>query len=132
MNIQVLDQTKLRLSRFDLEELNVSLENGTERYSAISMFVTSLARCTFAVLGHYAMRMKITTQNITMDLTWDFIKDPTRINQITMTIYWPELPEKRITSVERASHKCTISMTIRNSVDVNTTVFNTNNPTLQN
>ena len=98
MNIQVLGQTELRLSRFDLDELNVSLENETERYSAISMFVTSLARCTFVVLDHYAIRMEITAQNITIDLRWDFIENPTRISQINMNIYWPELAEKRIAS----------------------------------
>jgi len=124
MNIDVLGQTELRLSRFDLEELNVSLKNEATRYSAIAMFVTSLARCTFAVLDHYAMRMEITTENIVTHLTWDFIEDPTRINQITMKIIWPELPDKRIASVERASHKCTISTTVKDCIKINTSVSN--------
>ena len=126
MNIQVLGQTELRLSRFDVEDLNVSLENNSTRYSAIAMFVTSVARCTFAVLQNYSTRMDITTENIVMHMTWDFIEDPTRINQINMSIYWPELPEKRITSVERASHKCTISTTIQDCISIKTAVFNTN------
>jgi len=124
MNIDVLGQTELRLSRFDLEELNVSLKNEATRYSAIAIFVTSLARCTFAVLDHYAMRMEITTENIVTHLTWDFIEDPTRINQITMKIIWPELPDKRIASVERASHKCTISTTVKDCIKINTSVSN--------
>ena len=124
MNIDVLGQTELRLSRFDLEELNVSLKNEAMRYSAIAMFVTSLARCTFAVWDHYAMRMEITTENIVAHLTWDFIEDPTRINQITMKIIWPELPDKRIASVERASHKCTISTTVKDCIKINTSVSN--------
>lgn len=126
MKIKVLSQTELKLSRFDLEELNVSLENETARYSAIAMFVTSLARCTFAVLEHFAVRMEISTETIIMHLTWDFIQNPTRINQIIMEIYWPELPDKRIVSVERASHKCTISTTINDCIAINTSVFNTN------
>ena len=125
MNIQVLGQTELRLSRFNSENLNITLENDATRYSAIAMFVTSLARCTFAVLEQYAMRMEITTENIVTHMTWDFIEDPTRINQIKMNIHWPELPEKRISSVERASHKCTISTTIDECVSIKTAVFNT-------
>ena len=126
MNIQVLGQTELRLSRFDLDELNVSLEREAIRYSAIAMFVTSLARCTFAVLDHYAMRMEITTENIVTHQTWDFIDKPTRISQIKMKIFWPELPDNRIASVERASHKCTISTTVKDCIKIKTIVFNKN------
>ena len=125
MKIEVLGQTELRLSRFDLDELDVNLANEAMRYSAIAMFVTSLARCTFAVLDHYAMRMEIPTKNIVTHLTWDFIENPTRINQIKMDIYWPELPDNRVASVERASHKCTISTTVKDCVVINTSVFNT-------
>ena len=129
MNIQVIGQTELHLSRFDVEELNVSLGNfgngKSDRYSAIAMFVTSIARCTFAVLDHYAMRMEVTTENIVTLLTWDFIQDPTRVSQITMKIYWPELLVNRIASVERASDKCTLSTTISDCVDINTSVYNT-------
>lgn len=126
MNIQVLGQTELRLSHFDLADLNVTLENNSDRYSAIAMFVTSIARCTFAVLDHYAMRMEVTTENIVTHLTWDFIEDPRRIKQITMEIYWPELAENRIESVERASQKCTLSVTVKDCIEINTSVFNTN------
>lgn len=124
MNIEVLDQTELRLSRFDLDELNVTLANDAMRYSAIAMFVTSLARCTFAVLDHYAMRMEISTENIVTHLTWDFSSEPTRIEKIHMEILWPELPDKRIASVERASHKCTISTTVKDCIDIRTSVIN--------
>lgn len=124
MNIEVLGQTELRLSRFDIDELNISLANESLRYSAIAMFVTSLARCTFAVLDHYAMRMEITTENIITHLTWDFIEKPTRIDQINMKIIWPELPDNRITAVARASHKCTISTTVKDCIEINTSVFN--------
>lgn len=124
MNIKVLGQTELRLSRFDSDELNVNLANKAIRYSAIAMFVTSIARCTFAVLDQYAKRMEITTENIVTELSWDFLEDPTRINQINMKIIWPELPDKRIASVERASHKCTISTTIKDCIQINTSVAN--------
>ncbi len=124
MNIEVLGQTELRLSRFDEDGLDIRLANEVMRFSAIAMFVTSIARCTFAVLDQYSMRMEIPTKNIITHLTWNFIEKPTRINQIEMNIIWPELPDKRVASVERALHKCTISSTIKDCIEINTQVFN--------
>jgi len=122
--IQVLGQTELRLSRFDKEEFDVQLENKMPRLSALAMFVTALGRCTFAVLDHYALRMDVPIENIVTHLEWDYHSDPTRFKTINMKIYWPELPEKRVASVERASHKCAISNTIKDCVEVNVSVFN--------
>ncbi len=124
MIIQVLGKTELRLSRFDEEGFDIQLENKMTRLSALAMFVTALGRCTFAVLDHYALRMDVPIENIVTHLEWDYHSDPTRFKTINMKIYWPELPEKRVASVERASHKCAISNTIKNCVEVNVSVFN--------
>ena len=124
MIIQVLGKTELRLSRFDEEGFDVQLENKMPRLSALAMFVTALGRCTFAVLDHYALRMDVPIENIVTHLEWDYHSDPTRFKTINMKIYWPELPEKRVASVERASHKCAISNTIKDCVEVNVSVFN--------
>ena len=124
MIIQVLGQTEIRLSRFDEEGFDVQLENKMPRLSALAMFVTALGRCTFAVLDHYALRMDVPIENIVTHLEWDYHSDPTRFKTINMKIYWPELPEKRVASVERASHKCAISNTIKDCVEVNVSVFN--------
>ncbi len=124
MIIQVLGKTELRLSRFDEEGFDIQLENKITRLSALAMFITALGRCTFAVLDHYALRMDVPIENIVTHLEWDYHSDPTRFKTINMEIYWPELPEKRVASVERASHKCAISNTIKDCVEVNVSVFN--------
>jgi len=124
MKIHVIGKTELRLSRFDEEGFEVLLENKMPRLSALAMFVTSLGRCTFAVLDHYALRMDIPIENIVTHLEWDYHSDPTRFKEIRMNIYWPEIPEKRVASVERASHKCAISNTIRDCVDIRVKVHN--------
>jgi uncharacterized OsmC-like protein len=124
MNIQVVGQTELTLSRFDEEGFEVILENKMHRLSALAMFVTALGRCTFAVLDHYALRMDVEIENIVTHLTWEYDSEPTRFKKINMTIYWPELPEKRVASVERASHKCAISNTIKDCVEIEVKVFN--------
>lgn len=126
MKITVVAQHELVLSSFDEDGMEIILENKMQRLSALAMFVASLGRCTFAVLDHYALRMDVPIENIVTTLEWDFLSEPTRFKTITMNIYWPELPEKRVASVERASHKCAISNTIRDYVDIQVKVFNSN------
>ena len=123
MKIEVLGQTELRL--LDWEEDGMDIDLGKmPRFSALAMFVASLGRCTFAVINHYALRMDVTIENIVTKLEWEFDSEPTRFKTIKMDIYWPEVPEKRLKSVERASHKCAISNTIRDCVDIQVNVFN--------
>jgi len=123
MKIEVLGQTELRL--LDWEEDGMDIDLGKmPRFSALAMFVASLGRCTFAVIDHYALRMDVTIENIVTKLEWEFDSEPTRFKTIKMDIYWPEVPEKRLKSVERASHKCAISNTIRDCVDIQVNVFN--------
>jgi len=125
MIVQVIGQKEIRLSRFDLmDDLEIVLENKMQRLSALAMFVTSLGRCTFAVLDHYALRMDVEIENIVTQMTWEFSTEPTKFKVINMDIYWPELPEKRLKSVQRAAHKCTIHTTIKDCVEINTRVFN--------
>jgi uncharacterized OsmC-like protein len=122
MKIEVLGQTELRLS--DWEEDGIDIELGKlPRFSALAMFIASLGRCTFAVIDHYALRMDVPIENIVTHLQWEFDEDPTRFKTIWMKIYWPEVPEKRLKSVERASHKCAISNTIRDCVDIQVEVI---------
>ena len=122
MKIEVLGQTELRLLNWEEDGMDIDLGK-MPRFSALAMFVASLGRCTFAVIDHYALRMDVTIENIVTTLEWEFDSDPTRFKTIKMKIYWPELPEKRLKSVERASHKCAISNTIRDCVDIQVEVI---------
>lgn len=124
MNIEMTGETEQHLSQFMEDGLNITLANEALYYGAITMFVTSLGRCTFAVLESYAGRLGIDADSITMTLTWDFTYEPTRISAIEMNINWPELPEKRLKSVERAAHLCTIHNTIHDCVSITTHVKN--------
>lgn len=124
MKIHVYNKTDIRLSSFDEEGLDVTTETKALRFSALAMFVCSLGRCTFAVLDHYALRMDVPIENIVTRLTWEYSEDPTTIEHVTMKIYWPELPEKRVKSVQKASHKCAIHQTIKDCVNIDVEVFN--------
>ena len=122
MKIELLGQTELILHDWEAEGIETILGN-QPRFSALQMFVASLGRCTFAVIDHYALRMDVEIDNIVTHLEWEFDSEPSRFKTINMKIYWPEVPEKRLASVERSSHKCAISNTIRDCVEINTTVL---------
>ena len=122
MKIELLGQTELILHDWEAEGIETILGK-QPRFSALQMFVASLGRCTFAVIDHYALRMDVPIENIVSHLKWEFDSEPTRFKTIWMKIYWPEVPEKRLASVERAAHKCAISNTIRDCVDIQVEVL---------
>lgn len=124
MNIHQLDHAQLLLSNLADDALETSLEHPSLYLGAISLFVASLGRCTFAVLREYAMRLEVPVKNIQMDMHWTFAAGKTnKIESIDLNIYWPEIPENRLQAVERASHKCTVHSTISDCVDIKTTLL---------
>jgi len=125
MRIHQLDHTQLVLSDLAKDEIVTSLEHPSFYLGAISLFVASLGRCTFAVLREYAMRLEVPVKNIHVDMYWTLSNEkPTKVSTISMAIYWPELPENRLAAVERASHKCTVHQTIKECVEIDLKVLN--------
>ena len=122
MKIHLIEQTKIQMSDFEEDELEISLETEAHYFGAMPMFVASLGRCTFAVLESYSMRLDLPAHDVSMQLSWGYGSKPTRISDIEMLISWPELPDKRVKAVERAAHLCTIHNTINQCVDIVTKV----------
>lgn len=122
MKVHLAAETEQHLSKFEEDGFDLSLESEALYYGAIAMFVTSLGKCTYAVLNSYAMRLDIISDNIETQLNWDFGFDPTVISKIEMKINWPELPESRKKAVARAAHKCTIHTTIKDCVEITVSV----------
>ena len=90
--------------------------------TALATFVLSLARCTYSVLWVYGGRSDADPQSIEMTMFWEFEHEPTRFRQIVMDIYWPTLEEKKQKVAEKMATHCTIHNTIRNCVDMKTTL----------
>lgn len=123
MHIHQLSPTELVLSDQHRADLNVTQESSAITFNALNMFVASLGRCTFAVLRHYGMRLDVPVKNITTHMVWTQEgSKPARIATINLHIHWPELPEKRLASVERATKMCTIHNTIHECVAITTRV----------
>lgn len=122
MKVHLFAEKEVHLSDLEGDGIEVTLEKDAFYYGAIAMFVTSLGKCTYAVLSNYAMRLDLDPNEIKIQLIWDYQYDPTVISKIDMEINWPSLPETRKQAVERTSHKCTVHNTIRSCVDVSVLV----------
>ena len=122
MKVHLHHSTEQHLSEFEQDSFELSFASEALYYSAIAMFVTSLGKCTYAVLESYALRLDIEPDHITTQLNWNFGSNPSVISQINMKITWPELPESRKKAVARAAHKCTIHTTIKHCVDITVSV----------
>jgi uncharacterized OsmC-like protein len=122
MKVHLAAETEQYLSDFEEDDFELSLESEALYYGAIAMFVTSLGKCTYAVLSNYAMRLDIDPDAISTQLNWEFGFDPTVISKIDMKITWPELPASRKKAATRVAHMCTIHNTIKSCVEVNVSV----------
>ncbi len=124
MQIHVIDQTRIRMAAFEEEGMDITLESEALYFSAMHMFVAALGRCTFAVMEDYSMRLDVDTDDISIDLSWEYASKPTRISQIRMLIHWAELPDSRLKAVQRAAHLCTLHSTLHDCVEIETLVHN--------
>jgi len=124
MQIHVVDQTRIKMGAFEEEGMDITLESEAMYFSAMHMFVAALGRCTFAVMEDYSMRIDAETEDITIDLSWEYASQPTRISHIAMLIHWSELPDSRLKAVQRAAHLCTLHSTLHDCVEIETIVKN--------
>ncbi len=122
MNIHLQAPTRFTISDFEDEELNIQTDSPALYFSALTMWVAALARCTYAVLEVYGHRFGTDSQSVQITMEWEYAEQPTRFRKIVMDIHWPTLPEKRRRAVERAAQHCTIHNTIHDCVEIVTTV----------
>lgn len=122
MNIHLHAPTSLTIADFDTDEFHITADNPALSFTALAMWVASLARCTFSVLAVYGERFDADPDSIEIKLDWTFAEQPTRFQSIQMQVFWPDLPENRLKAVQRVAGHCTIHNTIHDCVDVTTTV----------
>ena len=122
MRIVLHSGTDITLTGFDEPGFEVESESPDAHFSALPMFAASLGLCTYSVIAEYARRFDAPTDEIDIDVTWNYVEDPYRIGEIDMEIRWPSLPESRQQAVERAAAQCTIHNTLVHPPSVETTV----------
>ena len=124
MKIVMHDEEDLEIKEFGSPEFEIESVNSQAHYSALQMFATSIALCTYSVLAGYGEQINSPTKNIVIRIRWSYVEDPFRIGDINMEISWPGLPESRLKAAQRAASDCTLHHTLENSPSIVTQVSN--------
>jgi uncharacterized OsmC-like protein len=122
MKVILHDEENLEFRQFNQPALEIEPENPQLQYSALQMFATSLAICTYSILTGYAEQIDASIDNLFMNVKWQYSEDPTRIHHIDMDIHWPELPESRLKAAQRAASYCPLHQTLENPPKIITNV----------
>ena len=122
MKIHLHDGEDITFSDFDDPGFDIITDDPETHYSALQMFATSLALCTYSVLISYAEQIDTATHRLSIRVRWDYVEHPYRIGHIDMQLHWPELPESRLKAAERAASLCTLHNTLHNPPEIKTTV----------
>lgn len=122
MRILMHDEQNLELRDFHRPEFEVESADPRAHYSALQMFATSMALCTYSVLVAYSEQINADTHSMVVRIQWDYADDPYRIGNIDMHIQWPELPPSRLHAAQRVAEQCTLHHTLAHPPAVNTDV----------
>jgi uncharacterized OsmC-like protein len=122
LKIELHGETDLSVSEMHLPGVEIIGETEALHYSALKMFVASLAWCTWAVLATYGERIDAAIDDLHFRMRWRYAEKPTRISNVSMDITWPSLPESRLDAAMRAAAMCTVHNTLHHDVEIDTNV----------
>ncbi len=120
MRVVVHGETDLEVDRFPRPELEVEVHGPEAGFSALQLFATSMALCTFSVLAAYGEATAVPADDIAMRLRWRYAERPYRIAYLQMEITWPGVPESRIAAATRAAEHCALHNTLAHPPHVET------------
>ena len=121
MKITLIAEDGIRLEPIP-GPMTIEAQSGDQLYSPFHMLASGLAFCTYSVLASWASNAKLNSDDIAIEVRWDFAEDPHRVGTIRMTIDWPSLPPQREKAAERVAEMCAIHGTLTHSPTVETTV----------
>jgi len=124
MKIIMHNEENLEFLQFNTPGLDVDLSSPEFQYSALQMFATSLAICTYSILTSYGEQLNTSTENLRMSVQWSYSNDPMRVKDIDMDIHWPELPPSRLKAAQRVASLCTLHQTLENPPKIVTNMAN--------
>jgi uncharacterized OsmC-like protein len=124
MKIIMHDEENLEFRQFNNPGLDIEPLAPDLQYSALQMFATSLAICTYSILTDYGEQANASTDNLSMSVKWAYSKDPMRVKNIDMDIHWPELPSSRLKAAQRVASFCTLHQTLETPPKIVTNVAN--------
>jgi uncharacterized OsmC-like protein len=98
--------------------LTVEAPTADVMYSPFHMLASGLATCTFSVLHSWATHAKISIDDLTIEVHWQFGEDPHRVSDIAVIFDWPSLPKNRLAAARRVAELCTVHATLTHSPSI--------------
>ncbi len=108
MRIILHAEEDLEFRQFDVPGLDIEPEHPELHYSALQMFATSLALCTYSMLASYGEIIGTNVEGMSMRICWSYAEKPFRIGHIDMDVHWPALPSSRVQAARLAAGHCTL------------------------
>lgn len=122
MNIILHSEEQLEFTDFEDPGMDIENRDPRAQYSALQMFATSLAICTYSMLHGYGEQIEADTAGLSMTVAWEYAEQPRRIARIDMQIKWPALPDSRLEAAQRVAAQCPLHETLAHPPQVGTTV----------
>lgn len=92
--------------------MTIEAPSADRSYSPFHMLGSSLAVCTHSILASWAAHAGIPTDDLVLDVAWEFAEDPHRMGEIRLALVWPTLPPARRATAERVARLCPIHATL--------------------
>jgi uncharacterized OsmC-like protein len=120
MRIVMNADNDLEFSHMLDPEMVVESRDPEAAYSALQMFATAIALCSFSMLYAYGSNLGVEAEDITLRVRWAYASHENRIIDIDLSVHWPGLPEARRDAAERAAALCTLHRTLESPPHVTT------------
>ena len=121
MKITLIAEDGIRLEPIP-GPMTIEADTTDQLYSPFHMLASGLAFCTYSVLASWASNAKLESDDILIEVRWEFAEDPHRVGSIRMSVEWPSLPPQREKAAERVAEMCAIHATLLHPPTVETTV----------
>jgi uncharacterized OsmC-like protein len=122
MKIHMHTEEDLEFTEFAEPAFELVPSSADQQYSALQMFATAMALCTYSVLFGYGENIDTDVERIRIRIRWAYAEHPFRIDRLEMDVHWPELPESRLEAARRAAAHCTLHNTLEHPPRITTTV----------
>jgi len=99
--------------------LSIEADSSERAYSPFHMVASGLATCIFSVLESWAEQTDASSQDLALEIGWEFADGPRRVSRYELSLAWPSLPESRRTAAARAAALCPIHATLENPAEIN-------------
>ncbi len=117
MKITLIGDEALRVEPSD-GMMMIEAESPEQSYSPYHMLVSGLGACTWYVLQSWGANAGITSNDLTIDVTWSFAESPHRVANIDLQFQWPSLPESRMEAAKRAAAQCPVHHTLNHAPQI--------------